>query len=480
MAVTAGHFAQFYESEACLVESVADFIGAALRRGDAGLVIATPEHRAALAQRLQDQGLRLAEAERLGHFAALDARGTLAMLMHNGAPALDLVTHVLGSMLDRAATGGRRVHVFGEMVALLKAAGDGAAALQLERHWNALQQSREFQLFCAYPLRLFTGAEHTADMVGVCLEHSLITPAESYSMLESYAARGEQVALLQQKAVSLEAEIARREDAEQRLRQALAAERAARVAAENALRTRDQFLSIASHELRTPLASLSGRAQLALRRVARSGAMDEARVTRAFQEIKSQADKLARLIDQLLDVSRIEGGRLALDLGEVALAPFLEQIVDLARSRAESHVLRWSIDDDELTVMADALRLEQVLTNLLDNAVKYSPDHGAIDVSARSAGQGWIELSVRDHGLGIPVDRRAHIFERFYQAHEQGYRSGMGLGLFICRQIVELHGGEIRAEFPRDGGTRFVVTLPDRLAAIRDVHFEPRVRAAAD
>jgi len=113
-----------------------------------------------------------------------------------------------------------------------------------------------------------------------------------------------------------------------------------------------------------------------------------------------------------------------------------------------------------LEARVDALRLDQVLTNLLDNAVKFSPDGGAIAVGVAPLDDGAVELSVRDHGLGIPPERRDRIFERYYQAHAAGHRSGLGLGLHICRQIVELHGGDIRAEFPPGGGTRFVVRLP--------------------
>jgi signal transduction histidine kinase len=108
----------------------------------------------------------------------------------------------------------------------------------------------------------------------------------------------------------------------------------------------------------------------------------------------------------------------------------------------------------------DALRVEQVLSNLLDNAVKLSPDGGPIDVCLTQRATFSVELSVRDHGLGIPPEKREQIFERFYQAHGHDHRSGLGLGLYISRQMVELHGGEMRAEFPPDGGSRFVVRLP--------------------
>ena len=109
----------------------------------------------------------------------------------------------------------------------------------------------------------------------------------------------------------------------------------------------------------------------------------------------------------------------------------------------------------------DPLRLEQVLSNLVGNAIKYSPDGGPIALTlAVDPGGATVRLAVRDWGLGIPEERRAHIFDRFYQAHADHHRSGLGLGLYISREIVALHGGRLEAEFPADGGARFIVTLP--------------------
>jgi signal transduction histidine kinase len=181
----------------------------------------------------------------------------------------------------------------------------------------------------------------------------------------------------------------------------------------------------------------------------------------------TQADKLGRLVGQLLDVSRIDAGKLQLERHPTNLALLVDQVVSAARSLAEdTHAI-------SLTAPAvvecdvDALRLEQVLTNLIDNAIKYSPEGGAVDVVLSQPNRRGIELSVRDHGLGIPVDKRDQIFDRFYQAHDSSYRSGMGLGLYVCRQIVELHGGEIHAEFPADGGTRLRVRLPVARSSVR-------------
>src|SRR5919201_1410239 len=197
--------------------------------------------------------------------------------------------------------------------------------------------------------------------------------------------------------------------------------------------------------------------QLALRRFGGGGEPDPALAERALRSVEEHAIKLARLVEQLLDISRLEGGRLALDRRETDLAALVEACVAEAQARTDRHRLSQQ-GPPTLLANIDSLRLEQVLTNLLDNAMKYSLG-GDIDVTLAEPRDGGVELAVRDHGAGIPPDRRERIFERFYRAHEHDHSSGMGLGLYISRQIVELHGGELRAEFPPDGGSRFTITL---------------------
>jgi signal transduction histidine kinase len=124
-------------------------------------------------------------------------------------------------------------------------------------------------------------------------------------------------------------------------------------------------------------------------------------------------------------------------------------------------------------VVADPLRIEQVIRNLIDNAIKYSPDGGRIDISLRiDEATDRAELTVRDRGIGVAPQHRAHIFDRFYQAHDGApltSMAGMGLGLYISRQILELHGGSIEAEYPSDGGTRFVIRLPLTQARVEGI-----------
>lgn len=230
---------------------------------------------------------------------------------------------------------------------------------------------------------------------------------------------------------------------------------------QTAVHARDEFLSVAAHELKTPVTSLKGFAQLALRRLNADGWVDPEALRKALETVDRQSDKLTSLVGQLLDISRIEAGRLVLNRQPIDLVEMLNGLVASARTRTVRHTI---VLDAPATAHAvvDAVRIEQVMTNLLDNAIKYSAG-GEIRVELSVPRPESVQLGLRDHGVGIPLDKRHHVFDRFYQAHDGTHESsltGMGLGLYISRQIVELHGGTIHAEFPPDGGSRFVVTLP--------------------
>jgi len=230
-----------------------------------------------------------------------------------------------------------------------------------------------------------------------------------------------------------------------------------------AVSIRDEFLSVAAHELKTPMTSLRGYAQLLAREFDKGQANSPERARRAAQTIQVQSDKLARLVAQLLDVSRLQSGKLTIERKPTDLSALLREVVDAARNQLKDHTLVARLPN-ELWAPMDPLRIEQVITNLIDNAIKYSPEGGQIDINLScEAATDRLYVSVRDHGVGVPPEHRAHIFDRFYQAHAGGpltSMAGMGLGLYISRQIVELHDGTIEAEFPDDGGTRFVISLP--------------------
>lgn len=234
-------------------------------------------------------------------------------------------------------------------------------------------------------------------------------------------------------------------------------EREARLAAEQSIRAREEFVSIAAHELKTPITSLRLQTQVQLRRI-RAGQLNGEALARALDVIDDQARKLANLVNQLLDVSRVSGGRLDLERIEVDVGALVQGVAERLATLSMDRTIHVSAPT-ELIARVDPLRLEQVVTNLIENAIKYDPS-GAIEVSVEQPDERTFQITVRDHGPGVPVDRRARLFDRFYQAEGRRHRSGLGLGLYISREIVHHHQGEIRAEFPSDGGARFVVTIP--------------------
>jgi signal transduction histidine kinase len=240
------------------------------------------------------------------------------------------------------------------------------------------------------------------------------------------------------------------------------ADAALRSAEQEKVRERDEFLSIAAHELRTPITSLQLAAQFALRRVA-TGATGS-QIAKPIQTIDLQSAKLSRLVSQLLDNVRLDAGRLTIQHELVDLGELVQNVAEEVRAMNERADVRVEASHTKATV--DALRIEQVVRNLIDNAVKFSPNGGPIEVTVVAADD-RVRISVRDHGVGVPPEDRPRLFQRYQHAHGEDRSGGLGLGLFVSREIVERHGGTIEAEHPSDGGTRMIVTLP-RLTTSRD------------
>ena len=229
-----------------------------------------------------------------------------------------------------------------------------------------------------------------------------------------------------------------------------------------AVRARDEFLSIAAHELRTPVTGLKGSVQL-LQRMADRGVFDQERLRSFTQTAVTSSNRLAGLIDELLDVARIRAGQLGLQIAPTDLPDLLTRVVREQCERLDGrHQIVLEVPREPCVLAADAGRLEQVFTNLLDNAVKYSPDGGAIYVSLRIE-DGEACVRVRDEGIGLPPEDLETIFRPFGRAENAKSRHlpGMGLGLHICRNIVEQHQGRLWAESAGDGqGTTMVLALP--------------------
>lgn len=241
----------------------------------------------------------------------------------------------------------------------------------------------------------------------------------------------------------------------------VATERHSIAQAQDALALRDQFLSIAAHELKTPLTSMLGMSQIAERILAHHETPDRERLLRYLAIITDQGRKLAKLVDQVLDLARWEGDRLVLDREATDVTALVESVVERFRAADDFHPIDIHAPGP-ISAYVDPLRLEQALTNLVDNAFKYSPAGSPVEVKLETTPSA-LTIAVIDHGIGIPPERREHIFERFYQAHPESYRSGLGLGLFLSRHIVEQLGGTLTVGFPEAGGTRFLIRLPSSL-----------------
>jgi len=248
-------------------------------------------------------------------------------------------------------------------------------------------------------------------------------------------------------------------DLEARVQERTAELARANVLLQNAVKMRDEFLSVAAHELKTPITSLKGYTELFMRRIDKKGTIEMAEIRQSFVTIKQQADRMAQLIAQLMDTSRISSDRLTMELAPTDIVRLVNDAIVTAHFYSPDFEIE-PIMHDPVIVLADVLRMEQVFSNLLNNAVKYSPNNELISVDFSIVGLTTVCIAVIDHGIGVPMEHRPHIFERFYQAHGNGYLGGMGLGLYISQQIVKFHGGRIELETSPDGGTRFAVYLP--------------------
>jgi signal transduction histidine kinase len=238
----------------------------------------------------------------------------------------------------------------------------------------------------------------------------------------------------------------------------LEAEQQARMDAEAANRLKDEFLATVSHELRTPLTAVLGWVQML-----RSGRLPETSRARALETVERNARAQAKLIDDLLDVSRILSGKLNLELSVVSLAGPVEAALEAVRPAAEAKGVQLEASlDAELHVNGDPTRIQQMAWNLLANAVKFTPAGGRVTVALEDQGDA-VELTVKDTGQGIAQAFLPHLFERFRQADARPSREhgGLGLGLSIVKHLVEAHGGTVSAESEGEGaGSTFRLRLP--------------------
>ena len=234
----------------------------------------------------------------------------------------------------------------------------------------------------------------------------------------------------------------------------------ARKKAEEALDLRNQFLSLAAHELKTPLTSILGYIELFQRRTGKEHSLNE-RDERMLQTIADQAQRLNKMVASLLDISRIETGQLAIEQVPIDLCALLGQVVDEVQSTLAGRQIELLCPMQPLIIQGDGLRLGQVFQNLIQNALKYSQPDVPIVVTIRHE-QAEVLIDVRDGGIGIPPTALPQLFNRFYRADNVDHEnvSGLGIGLYVVKEIVELHSGNVTVTSIEGEGSTFTVCLP--------------------
>lgn len=594
------HFARFYDEDANLIDEVADFLDSALRRDGVAIVIATPDHIAALQQHLTGLGSLPGQPGWFsGELITLDAKATLAQFMVDDWPDEALFHDTVGKIVLSACANGKSVNAFGEMVALLCEQGLYDAAIRLEQLWNGLRKDCSFSLFCAYPWRLFPTLALAESFQKVCAEHGhvcshgshLHTPVELHDIHLK-------TTQLEQKTRALQAEVDSLKESEQTLKHRErefadfvenAAEGLHRVGPDGTIlwanraeltmlgyrweeyvghhiaqfhadqatidtiltkllggetlsdqparllckdgsikhvvissngcfkdgqlrytrcftrdaterhqleqvslereallneltkanRAKDDFLAMLAHELRNPLAPISAAAQLL-----ELTASDPIKVKHTAEIISRQTGHLTALIDDLLDVARVTRGLIVIEKAPVDCRQVLSDAVEQMAPHisARRHTLTLHLPPDPANVVGDHKRLVQIVTNLLANAAKFTPEGGNIGVQLQ-ASLDEVVLEIADNGIGMAPDLLAKAFDLFSQGDRTPDRSlgGLGLGLALVKTLVELHGGIVRATSAGVGqGSTFTIRVPRVISAFNELgrSFAPAAQAS--
>jgi excisionase family DNA binding protein len=465
------HVVQFYDKDEVLCATVANLMGVTLRSGAPVIIVAIEAHRNEFCERLQASGLDVARACDSGQLTLHDARSLLDSFAVDGV--LDTAAfHANVVPIIEAAIATRprpRLRAYGEMVDLLAADGYPDASLQLEELWNELARVHSFAILCAYRMSSFRDPALAERFQQICATHTHVVPAESYQQDGKREDGLREIALLQQRARSLESEIEQRKASESALRDALAerqrAEEELRQSREelrrknrhleDATRAKDELLALVGHELRNPLAPIQTAFELMRLRGLES---------REQSLIERQVRLLSQLADDLLDVSRLTRGTIEAHPQRVDLAAIVARAVESSDAVLNRRRNRLEVQVAEgHAVLVDPDHMIRVVAKLLTNAAKFSDFGSSILVRAARDGS-RVRLSVKDEGVGIAPDQVARLFESCLlppPSTPERPAGGLGLSLAIVRSLVKLHGGtvEVHSEGPGKG-SEFVVELP--------------------
>ena len=459
-----GHSVQFFEDDRFLVDTVVDFFAVGLVDGLGAVAIATREHITAISHGLHEKGFDVERTCTNGQLTFLDADELLASFMAGSLPDAGRFRRAMDGVLGSHARFGdaarerRPVLAFGEMTDLLARQGNLEGAIRLEELWNELAETYTFSLLCAYSLGAFSEDTHDAALRAICNQHAHVLPTERYMRVDD-GARLREIALLQQRALALETELRRRRELESELREALRA-------AQAASRAKSDFLTSMSHELRTPLNAIGGHAQLL--EMGLHGALNDAQ-REALERVQRSQRHLLAMINDLLNLAEVDAGRVRYSIVNLPAASALQEMATLLAPVAGTNGIAISVrppaaGDEALQVQADPEKLQQILLNVISNAIKFSTHGGRITIEAVRCptDASLVEIRVHDTGVGMPASQLASIFEPFAQlgATVHGQREGVGLGLSISRMLARGMGGELSAESEMGAGSTVTLALP--------------------
>ncbi len=451
------HVVQFYDSDDFLIDAVARFITSGLIAGNPALMIVTSAHHAQLAKSLEQLGSGAGARPLMREqWAVLDAEAALEAVMVNGWPDEQRFMDVVGGAVRQTSGAGHGcLNAFGEMGTILWRQGKTAAAVRLEAMWNTLIRTHSLSVLCAYPISAFSNTADGHQFDRLCSAHLPASMTTAFAAASNSGQLLRHITMLQQQARSLEREMEKRTQIERELRDQLQE-------LEVKERHKDEFMAMLGHELRNPLAPIA--ISLKLLRLQQG---DGASSTQWLDIIERQSLLMKRLVDDLLDVSRIQLGKMELRKQVVQVDAIIHGAVELASPLFDTlqQQLTVTMPNQPITLYGDPDRLEQALANLLHNAAKYTGTAGRICLHAYQDQQDLV-LSVSDNGSGLSPEARQKVFDLFQQG-EQSFchaRGGLGVGLALVRQIADLHGGSISAF--SDGpncGSEFVLRLPRNL-----------------
>ncbi len=458
------HIVQFYERDEFLFDHVARFLDGGLTAGEPIVVVTGEAQREQLWARLGHDAIDRARAA--GQLTWFDAHELLGQLLVGGLPDRARFQTLVVDALKKLS-GGRRVRGYGEMVSLLWRDGNRAGALQLEELWNELLRTQPLSILCAYVIDDVCGAGDGEAFHELCRAHTHVVPTERYSAVADREARLRQISFWEQRARSLEHEIERRKELErtvlaalEREREAAAREKLLREEAERTVHYNELFTDMLGHDLRNPLGAILVGANYIVR--ANAGE----KPTRAASRIIASSERMARMIDQLLDFSRIRVGdglalkRTCIDLAEVCFGVKEELEAanpdGLIQLESSGHTVGdWDYE-----------RIVQVFANLIGNAISHGAPGGAVRVRIESHLE-WVTAVVHNEGVVAP-EVLPVMFEPFRGGAKLLKTEGLGLGLYITRQIVAAHGGAVEVTSNDELGTLVRVSLPRAKVAAND------------